>query len=49
MLAKSSEQKQTCQYIGVGDKPMPCKAGATGPIPGFSIKPLSVSLQVFPS
>ena len=21
MLAKSAEQKQTCQYIGVGDKP----------------------------
>ena len=27
---------------GVGDKHMSCKAGVTGSIPGFSIKPLSV-------
>ena len=28
--------------LGVGDKPMPCKQGVAGSIPGFSIKPLSV-------
>ena len=32
---------------GVGDKPMPCKPGVAGSIPGFSIKPLSVSLWEF--
>ena len=28
---------------------MPCKPGVAGSIPGFSIKPLSVSLRVLPS
>ena len=27
---------------GIGDKPMSCKPGVAGSIPGFSIKPLSV-------
>ena len=27
---------------GVGDKPVSCKPGVAGSIPGFSIKPLSV-------
>ena len=29
---------------GVGISAMPCKPGVAGSIPGFSIKPLSVSL-----
>ena len=29
-------------YPGVGDKPMSCKPGVAGSIPGFSIKTLSV-------
>ena len=28
--------------LGVEDKPMLCKQGVAGSIPGFSIKPLSV-------
>ena len=33
---------------GVVDKCYACKPGVAGSIPGFSIKPLSVSLVVFP-
>ena len=34
---------------GVWISAMPCKPGVAGSIPGFSIKPLSVSLRVLPS
>ena len=34
---------------GVGDNSMSCKPGDAGSIPGFYIKPLSLSLLVFPS
>ena len=34
---------------GVGDKPMSFKPEVAGSIPGFSIKPLSVSLRLLPS
>ena len=34
---------------GVWNEPMPCKTGVAGSIPGFSIKPLSVSLRMLPS
>ena len=35
-------------FFGVGDKPMSCKPGVAGSIPGFSIKPTSVSPWVIP-
>ena len=33
---------------GSGDKPMSCKPGVAGSIPGFSIKPLSVEPSEVP-
>ena len=49
----STHGKATKSFLGirsrgVGDKPMSCKPGVAGSIPGFSIKPLTMSLWVFP-
>ena len=43
LLKQDSEKRPWCR-----DKPLSCKPGAACLIPGFSIKPLSVSLWVFP-
>ena len=44
----STQEMSRVKPRGVGDKPMSCKPGVAGSIPGFSIKPLSVEPSEVP-